>query len=137
MSAPSPKVQTPKVEPVNPFDLLSGLISKTESKQTPDTKEEIKKDDPLLMLAGLMKSVKPPTHVDTAAAAPSSPVISEPTPVVKTEPGVNSAPPPLVSEASSVTTKDRVTKVEVKQEPKEAVKKVATVGGRSLFTCNN
>ena len=119
-SQPSPKPTTPKAEPASTFDLLSGLISKTESKSVPTTPQDPARDDPLQMLAGLMKSVKAESSVKTETN-------------VKTEANVTTAANVKTEPKAELQSPSKVVKsepVEVKKEPTDtAVKVIGTLGG--------
>lgn len=116
----SPKLE-PKKEPASAFDLLSGLISKTEAKPSPSTSQDTAKDDPLLMLAGLMKSVKPPTITTASDAA---------APVVTVSTAAELKVEPIVSTQSSIPKVAIKVEPVVKQEPQDiAVKAIGTLGG--------
>lgn len=142
---------------VNPFDLLSGLISKTESK--PSTVTSSGNGDALQMLAGLMKSVKTPVSSEEAppsTAAETLPSKVEPsfskpaTPPTATETqSIHTEKAPLNKETSTTAvsgaenikleptaTPGNSAAVEVKKEPTEFVKKISTIGsaGNNRYT---
>lgn len=130
-SGASTSADPPK--PLNPFDLLSGLISKTEASkssslsspgqsgsETPTTD-----DDPMQMLAGLMKSVKPPKPGDTPASVPltPSPAASAATAVkqeMQPQPQVKQEPASERTAASSQPSLSVPAFVSVKSEPQES-----------------
>ena len=119
-SQPSPKIKT---EPATAFDLLSGLISKTESKPAPATPQEKPDGNPLQkMLAGIIKTVKPPVSIaDTAVEIKAEPIEAthskEDSPVVKVE--------TIVKKEKPIT---------IKKEPVDtAVKTIGTLGGEWLL----
>ena len=97
---PPPTQQAP---PPSAFEMLSGLINKTSAPGTPAS--DVKKD-PMQMLAGLMKTVKPPE----VGAAVVKPQPNEANVTVKTE--------ATEGDTFNKSTDNTQVKTEVKQEPK-------------------
>jgi len=135
---------------VNPFDLLSGLISKTESKpstvtssgnvKTPVSSEEAPPSTaaetlPSKVEPSFSKPATPPTATETQSIHTEKAPLNKEISTTAVSGAENIKLEPTATPRNSAAEK-RTAAVEVKKEPTEFVKKISTIGsaGNNRYT---